>query len=38
MNCLKKVINLTKSGKPLDQCQLPKEVKKLIGSIKGGAK
>lgn len=38
MSYLKKVINTTKSGKPLNQCELPKEVKKLIGFIKGGAK
>ena len=38
MNYLKKVINSTKSGKPLNQCELPVEVKKLIGSIRGGAK
>lgn len=38
MNCLKKVINTTKSGKPLDQVELPQEVKKLIGQIVGGKK
>lgn len=35
---MQKVLNITKSGKPLNQCELPKEVKKLIGSITGGAK